>query len=159
MRIVHRITLLLAPWQRARLVALGVEVPPGEVMMGAVIPSVVLEIDDTHAAWPELAALFREWRSRVWSEARFDDDDRDRAAWLGIRASAHGYPEPKDAFGFRALTYDVSSSCGTCHVGVVQRAPFRMAAQPTWGELRLLQLGSRSTTRASRRNAARRAIA
>lgn len=140
MHVVHRVSLRIVGWQRERLAGLGVIAPPGDLLPGTEISIVTLELEDTHPQWPALAALFREWRSSVWSEARFDANDLDRAAWLTISPRAHGYPEPEAAFGFRALTYDVSASCETCHVGVVQRAPFRMQGEPTWGKRRAMRL-------------------
>ena len=64
------------------------------------------------------------------------------ARWLELVPDWHrGYPQPKEGvFGYLEVTYDTSQYCPECGIGLRQKAPFQMKAEPKWGRNGILQL-------------------
>jgi hypothetical protein len=134
MRIIHRISVASSTTIQADLAAAGIEVPAAGMA--------TFEIDQTDPAWPTVA----EWAARHQPldlvRTEFAPAEIDAAGWLELQPGwHHGYPQPKEnSFGFRAATYDLADFCQECGVGLAQRAPFQMKAEPPWGGRGMLQL-------------------
>jgi hypothetical protein len=93
------------------------------------------------AAWPEIDALQSRYRTIdiCWTE--YSARELSAAPWLRVRADwYHGYPMPDEGFEYLGATYDLSDYCKECGAGAVQRAPFRLRAEPRWGRRSILQL-------------------
>ena len=133
MRIVHRVSLSSSASLSAELATLGVPLPNEGFQ--------TFLIDESDARWE---------RVRAWIEARgafdfvtteFSKGEIDRARVLEVGATwHHGYPQPEDDFGYRALVYDLTDWCPQCGQGLIQRAPFQMRGEPKWGRRGILPL-------------------
>ena len=99
------------------------------------------QIYEDHAAWPEIAALQRRYPTIDLCSTEFTPDELATAPWVEVRPEwHHGYPMPDDDFGYLETTYDLTEFCRACGAGAVQRAPFRLRAEPKWGRRAILQL-------------------
>jgi rRNA maturation protein Nop10 len=130
MRIVHRISLDVDAADRAGLARVGVMVGEGLV---------TFEVDEGDRRWPEVEAWIARRGPVDLVSTDFTAAEVSAAAWLHVVPTwHHGYPQPED--GYLEATYDLAEHCRTCGIGAVQRAPFRMKAEPRWGRNGLLQL-------------------
>ncbi len=50
------------------------------------------------------------------------------------------YPKPDMDGGYKRITYDESKMCPRCGVMQVQKSPFRVKGEPTWGSRQVLRL-------------------
>jgi hypothetical protein len=142
MRFVHRFSLRLSASQRRELEALGLKVPAGTVLPGGGAPHVALDVGEDHPNWPKLHVLFQRWGAGDFLSTEFSRKDLAGARWLELMPGwHHGYPQPdEDGFGYREATYDLTGYCKQCGIGLRQRAPFQMKAEPKWGRNSILQL-------------------
>jgi hypothetical protein len=134
MRFVHRISIASSPQIRKELAGMGVIVGASGLAS--------FELDESHESWPKV------WR---WIELRkpvdtvrtqFSREEIANAQWLELTPDWHqGFPQPdQEAFGYLEATYDLSDYCPQCGVGLRQKAPFQMRAEPKWGRNGILQL-------------------
>ncbi|MGH7786555.1 MAG: hypothetical protein ACRERC_06785 [Candidatus Binatia bacterium] len=102
----------------------------------------VLNVTEDHPQWPHVERLVAEHRlGPHLIENHFTKGEVDAAEWLSMSALGHhGYPQPEDDFGFINATYDVSNLCHLCGIGGVQKAPFRLRAEPKASRSQFLQL-------------------
>ena len=142
MRIVHRFSLRLSPSQRSELEALDVRVPKGIILPGGGAPHVAVDVDEAHPNWPKLRALFQQWEAGDFISTKFSKKELAEAQRLELVPDwHHGYPQPhEDVFGYREATYELTGFCERCGIGMRQRAPFQMKAEPRWGRNGILQL-------------------
>jgi len=140
MRVVHRIGLRANSAQRRQLEELAVRLPKGITLPGGGDPLLAFDVDEGHPNWEALSSLFQAWHVSDVTRTEFSNKEVDAAPWLEISAWHHGYPQPEEDFGYREVTYDLSDWCETCGIGMKQRAPFRMKAEPKWGRNAMLQL-------------------
>ncbi len=86
------------------------------------------------------------WRRR-WTN--FTEAERTSAQVLVFEPSwTMGYPEPSETAAvagtrhlpFFATTYDLSDYCKACLTGAVQKAPFQIIKEPTWGRRSMFRL-------------------
>ena len=132
MRIVHRISERVDSRIRREFARAGVEVGEGFV---------TFEICESDARWPQVAALLERLQSLTLVRTEFTERERRDAKWLAMSSTwLHGYPMPDEDNGYMEMTYDPTRCCGKCGLGLVQRAPFRMAREPRWGRRHVLQL-------------------
>jgi hypothetical protein len=89
----------------------------------------------------EFCRLFGEVRPS-WEHAEFSEEELDAADWLSLEVGwICGYPQPRAGeMGFLDATFDLSDNCRKCGVGGVQKAPYRMKAEPRWGRHGFTQL-------------------
>jgi len=134
MRIVHRISFAGRPEYTARLDHLGVRVPESGF--------VSFELDEADTRW----AAIKSWVERTGVvdiiRTEFAADEIDGAPWLEFEPTWHwSYPQPNENdFGYLKATYDLTSFCSTCGIGLRQRAPFQVKREPNWGRCGMLQL-------------------
>ncbi len=142
MKFVHRVSLRLSASQRSELEALGVKAPAGTVLPGGGAPHVAFDVDEDHPNWPKLRVLFKQWDAGDFLSTKFSKKELAEARWLELVPDwHHGYPQPDEAvFGYRNATYDLTDYCEQCGIGLRQRAPFQMKAEPKWGRNGILQL-------------------
>jgi hypothetical protein len=50
--------------------------------------------------------------------------------WYHITTGQIGYPQPENDFGYMDKTYDSSSACLTCNIGLRQKDEFRFRSEP-----------------------------
>lgn len=134
MLIVHRISVNTSSVIQAELKAFGISVPSRGF--------VSFDVAETDVNWPSIAEWIRMRKPTDIAQSKFTELEVEGADWLEMIADwHHGYPEPdSDNFGFLAVTYDISNYCSECGIGLVQKAPFQMKAEPKWGNNSLLQL-------------------
>jgi hypothetical protein len=142
MRFVHRITLRMTASQRRELEALGLKLPAGIALPGGGNPFVAFEVGEDHPNWPTLRVLFQQWDAGDFISTKFSKKELSEARWLVLVPDwHHGYPQPdEETFGYLMATYDLTDFCKECGVGLRQRAPFQMKAEPKWGRKGILQL-------------------
>jgi hypothetical protein len=141
MKFIHRIGLRATASQRKELESLGVKLPADMVLPGG-NSLLAFDVDESHPNWPALSALFRKWHVSDLPRTEFAKTEIQAAKWLNLVSDwHHGYPQPnEDVFGYREATYDLSEYCPQCGVGLKQKAPFQMKAEPKWGRNGILQL-------------------
>lgn len=101
----------------------------------------VLNITEDDPRWPEVERLCIEHRQIEQSNNIFTADELSTAQWLTMFALGHhGYPQPDDDFGYLEATYDLSHFCPSCSIGKVQKAPFRLRAEPKASHSQFIQL-------------------
>jgi hypothetical protein len=133
-RINHRIALRGDSPFWKEIQALGLPYDPGRIT--------VLNITEDDAAWPEVERLLSLHGSPVHLiNNLFTRKEIEGAEWLEARAQGHhGYPQPEDNFGYIQQTYDTTGYCPRCGIGGVQKAPFRLRAEPKVEHSHFLQL-------------------
>jgi hypothetical protein len=100
-----------------------------------------LRVYEEAREWPHVEALLRRYQAIDICRTEFAPAELRGASWLEVRPDwHHGYPMPDDDGGYLRATYDLGQYCATCGAGTVQRAPFRMRAEPKWGRRSILQL-------------------
>lgn len=134
MQFIHRISIASSSEIRAELARMGIVVGASGL--------VSFELDESHESWPKLQHWIAARKPVDIVKTRFSKQELTGAAWLELVPDwHHGYPQPKeDVFGYREATYDLSNYCSQCGVGLKQKAPFQMKAEPKWGRNRILQL-------------------
>jgi hypothetical protein len=138
LKIVHRISVNSAPDIRRELAAMRVFVGKGDPLTSLV----TFVVDESHDDWPKL----KEWivRRKVvdFVSTQFSETEIAKARWLQLVPEWHcGYPQPNELdFGYRAVTYDLAGYCKQCGIGLKQKAPFQIKAEPKWGRNGILQL-------------------
>lgn len=133
MKIVHRYSLAATDQARSSLAGYGITVsPPGLA---------TFEVDESHDHFAEIDAIARQLRAVDIISTRFTAPEVRAATWSELVSEwHHGYPQPEQDFGYRAATYDTTMFCAVCGIGLLQKAPFRMKAEPKWGSRHILQL-------------------
>jgi hypothetical protein len=141
MKIIHRIGFHATDAQRRDLEGLGVKVPSG-ILMPSGSRLVAFDVAEDHPGWPGIRALLQRWDiSEGAVRTEFTRKEIDAARWLQISAWHHGYPQPnEDVFGYREATYDLTTYCGRCGIGMEQKAPFQVKGEPKWGKKGIMQL-------------------
>jgi hypothetical protein len=140
MRIMHHVFIEADDKTRREFERLGVNV--GFVDGGGITRDhVVLDIAESDPSWTGVQAWISK-RPHVESVSpSFSEAEVAAARWLQLLSDwHHGYPQPEGDFGYLDLTYDLSAHCSTCGIGAVQKAPFRMRREPSWGRRGILQL-------------------
>jgi hypothetical protein len=86
--------------------------------------------------------LFQQWEAGDFISTKFSKKELAEAQWLELVPDwHHGYPQPnEEAFGYREATYELTGFCERCGIGMKQRAPFQLKAEPKWGRNGILQL-------------------
>jgi hypothetical protein len=102
----------------------------------------VANITEDHEAWPQVERMLAtHGSSPELINLIFTRDETDSAEWLEVGAVGHhGYPQPEDDFGYLEATYDTGAYCRHCGIGAVQKAPFRLRAEPQASHSQFIQL-------------------
>lgn len=102
----------------------------------------VLNVTEDQPEWPEVERLVAKYDMRLHIVSNlFTKAELNAAEWLTLDALRHqGYPQPEDDFGYLEATYDVSGYCSICGIGGVQKAPFRLRAEPKAPHSQFVQL-------------------
>jgi hypothetical protein len=101
----------------------------------------VLNVTEDHPQWPEVERLLAQYKPVHFIHNIFSREEMDAADWFVLSAKGHhGYPMPEDNFGYLEATYDVAYLCPICGIGGVQKAPFRLRAEPKAARSQFLQL-------------------
>jgi hypothetical protein len=134
MQIIHRISISSTPEIRGELAAMGVVVGASGL--------VTFEVDEAYETWPALQSWIARRRAVDIVSTKFSKEDLAEARWLALEPSwHHGYPQPDEGrFGYREATYAEAEFCEQCGIGLKQKAPFQMKAEPKWGRNGILQL-------------------
>lgn len=101
-----------------------------------------IDVEESDPRWPKILALLAEHDGIDLPRTYFTEDELAAADWLTMLPDwHHGYPQPEDDNSGRpADTFDQSSQCATCGIGVRQTGPYRMKTEPKWGRRHILQL-------------------
>lgn len=100
-----------------------------------------LEIEESDSRWLEIEPLIQKYKAVDLANTKFTAKEMSDAAWLCLKSTwHHGYPMPDDDFGYLELTYDLEGYDSKTGIKKVQKAPFRMKAEPAWKKNHLLQL-------------------
>jgi hypothetical protein len=134
MRVIHRITISLSPQVRKELAGMGVLVGASGLAS--------FDLDESHESWSKMQRWIDLRKPLDVVRTQFSKDEIAKAQWLELMPDWHqGFPQPKhDEFGYLEATYDLSGYCPRCGVGLRQKAPFQMEAEPKWGRNGILQL-------------------
>lgn len=134
MQIIHRISIVSSPNIQRELARLGISVADGGFAS--------FDVDESNQSWPELERWVLRRRPLDVVRTKFSKTETTDARFLELVPDwHHGYPQPdEDVFGYRQATYDLTDWCERCGVGMKQRAPFQMKAEPKWGKRSILQL-------------------
>ena len=82
----------------------------------------------------KLKPYFENWKVSETVISKFSSEEENNAKRLILLSPwANGYPMPDLDFGFRRTTYDDSDFCSNCGVGLIQKEPFKLKANPNWG--------------------------
>jgi hypothetical protein len=132
MRIIKHIGCNFDVENQAELDGIGIKVSTG-------IDS--FDIDESDPKWE----LLQRWLTRrcpvITTKTVFSKSELVNASYLNMVASwHHGFPMPDLDDGYLESTYDTSSMCKECGIGIVQKSQFRMKAEPKWGTRDILQL-------------------
>jgi len=60
--------------------------------------------------------------------------------WYHITTRQFGYPQPENNFGYIDKTYDSSSACLTCDIGLKQKDEFRFRSEPKIKDIQFIGL-------------------
>ncbi len=134
MQIIHRISIDSTPEIRRELATMGIVVGASGL--------VTFEIDEAYEAWPALQSWITRRDAFDLISTKFSKKEITEARWLALEPGwQHGYPQPEDThIGYRTATYDLTDFCEGCSLGLKQKAPFQMKAEPRWGRRSILQL-------------------
>ncbi|HSP78312.1 MAG TPA: hypothetical protein VLQ93_07270 [Myxococcaceae bacterium] len=134
MQIIHRISIDSTPEIRRELATMGIVVGASGL--------VTFEIDEAYDSWPALQSWIARRDAFDLISTNFSKKEIAEARWLELEPDwHHGYPQPgEDHFGYWEATYDVADFCERCGIGLKQKAPFQMKAEPRWGRRGILQL-------------------
>ena len=87
-------------------------------------------IDDDHSLWPEVRQLCEELAIRIETGIEYSRQDILAADWCLVNAiGSLDYPQPEKNFGYRSLTFDLTSYCPRCGIGRIQDRPYRLKPQ------------------------------
>jgi hypothetical protein len=142
MRINHRIAARYDDRFWVEIDRLGLDYErgdPNNVLQTAIS---VLNITEDQPNWPKVERLVAEHDVGTHLVTLlYTKREIDAAEWLLMAALGnHGYPQPEDDFGYIEATYDVSGFCDVCGIGLVQKAPFRLRAEPKASHSQFVQL-------------------
>jgi hypothetical protein len=139
MRIVHRISESATPEIRRELADMGIVATPSG---NGLVSILTFEVDETADSWPALREWVKKRRAVDIVSTKFSPEELADASWLQLLSEWHwGYPQPnEDVFGYREATCDLTEYCPQCGIGLKQKAPFQMKAEPKWGKNGILQL-------------------
>ena len=102
---------------------------------------VSLEISESNSFWPVVLEASRDWDAIDQITTKFTKNELENATYMNLVSSWHySYPMPDEDSGYLLITYDADSGCDKCGIGLRQKAPFRMKAEPKWGKKQILQL-------------------
>lgn len=130
MKVIHRISARIDQGLMRKLHELGVEIVPGLTSF---------EVSEDHPNWGKISELMHGALDVI--STKFSSQEIAAATGLRLEPQWHwGYPQPEKDRGYLSATYDLSAYCGTCGIGAVQRAPFKIKGEPRWGRRDILQL-------------------
>ncbi|MBP9172242.1 MAG: hypothetical protein KBG48_33070 [Kofleriaceae bacterium] len=122
---------------------MGLTLPEGIPMPGGGDPLLAFDVGEDHEQWFEIRATLDGWGvSEGHVTTKFSREEVAQARWLDLVPDwHHGYPQPDEhESGYLSVTYDLSGWCSMCGIGLRQKAPFQMKAEPKWGRRGILQL-------------------
>lgn len=98
-------------------------------------------VTEDDPAWPEVRRILRDRPEFEVAKTIYTKGELDAAEWLQMSALGHhGYPQPAGDFGYKDRTYDVAEHCPICGIGAMQKAPFRLHAEPKARNSQFVQL-------------------
>lgn len=139
MRINHHLSVDITWNSRRKLSRIGIDLDACRVNETASFGT--FDIDEGDPRWPALSRVIRPLKMLDVVSTQFN-----RGELLGARACAvnwrwqEGYPQPEGDGSYLTKTYDTSSYCASCGMGLLQKAPFRMKGEPRWGKRSFLAL-------------------
>lgn len=100
------------------------------------------DLDESHESWSRMQRWIALRRPVDLVRTEFSREEIANAELLELMPDWHqGFPQPnQDVFGYLEATYDLSEYCRRCGVGLKQKAPFQLEAEPKWGRNSILQL-------------------
>src|SRR3954462_15476575 len=140
MRINHRIAARYDDRFWGEIDRLGIDYERGDSNNVLQLAISVLNITEDQPNWPKVERLVAKHAIGIHTvENLFTKREIDAAEWLWMAALGnHGYPQPVD--DYIEATYDVSGFCAVCGIGPVQKAPFRLHAEPKASHSQFVQL-------------------
>ena len=103
---------------------------------------ITFEISEDDERWQSLEHCLGNWNAVDVPSTKFTTGELKRAEWLRMIPNwHHGYPQPNEEdCGYLKVTFDSEKQCSSCGIRGPQKAPFRMKAEPKWGQRSILQL-------------------
>jgi len=91
------------------------------------------DISESDSRWLQIRELIHDFRIPELEWTNFSPLELLQAPHVSVRPGwVNGYPQPED--DFLDVTYDLSSYCSCCGTGLLQKAPFRLSGEPSWGK-------------------------
>ena len=101
----------------------------------------VANVTEDDPAWSNVRPLLSDRPCCELVSNIFTKRELEEAEWLQMDALGHhGYPQPEQDFGYIERTYDVAEYCPLCGIGRIQKAPFRLRAEPKAPRSQFVQL-------------------
>jgi len=95
----------------------------------------ILEILESHPAWPIVREIAESEGEKFSSETLYSEEEYSSAQWLRVWSQwRFGYPLPDMDFGYLTVSYSNSNYCASCGCGLEQNSPFRIKKVPNWGK-------------------------
>lgn len=130
MRIVHRVGLNTVSDDGANSLIENLRIKHKRLPLPGGSALVVFQIDEADARWPRVAELVRQRSLPDMVDTVFTDQEILDAEWLRlVPRFEQGYPQPEEGMAWKRLVYD--HECPKCGVGYRQKAPFRLAKEPS----------------------------
>lgn len=132
MKIIHRVALASSAKIIKDLSKLGLDSGKDFISFD------ISECDDR---WHDVERIIEKYNASDITTTKFSAKEKKDANFLSMMPSwHHGYPEPaKDNF-YLDSTYDTTSYCSECGIGLVQEKPFYLKKEPVWGKKNILQI-------------------
>lgn len=128
------IHIIFSEWGRSQVATLekfGIKVEPGYA-------SFTIQEGETYF---KLRPYLDSWSITDDVITKFSDEDLNRGSILVLRDTwANGYPMPDGDRGYLKTTYDEKDYCSKCGMGLLQKEPFRLKAEPKWGNKKIFSL-------------------
>jgi len=95
-------------------------------------PFIILTILESNPHWDNILKLLKMYNCFTNVTMIYTEEERLAAEWMTVRSKWHyDYPQPEDEY--EDIVYDKTDYCEHCHIGLIQKEPFRMKRTPKWG--------------------------
>lgn len=102
---------------------------------------VTIEIYEDEENWVIVSELMKYHDILSLKECVYTKAEYNNAMWFTVRSKWRwGYPQPEDKFNYKQITYNDCAYCLSCGSGLLQKAPFQIKSQPSWGRRNFLML-------------------
>lgn len=129
MKIIHQISNVWSPSQVVQLKEFGINIQVGHYVFQ-------IEEDERYHG---IIEFIRQSGASDWVGTRFDKEDLSKSNQLCIQPQwMNDYPQPLN--DYLETCYNLNEYCAICGIGKVQKAPFRLKREPSWGKKQTFSL-------------------